>query len=64
MIGDRYDHDMQGGKEAGLDTVAYNGTAVARAAELDRDGLRVVGDDAIDYAIEDHRDLLEVVGVA
>lgn len=62
MVGDRYDHDMQGGTEAGLDTVAYNGTAFERAEELERDGYRVVGDDAIDYAVEDHRALLEIVG--
>jgi putative hydrolase of the HAD superfamily len=64
MVGDRYDHDMQGGTEAGLDTVAYNGTAFERASDLDRDGYRVVGDDAIDYAIEDHRALPEIVGLA
>ncbi|RXK49303.1 HAD family hydrolase [Halorientalis pallida] len=63
MIGDRYDHDMQGGTEAGLGTVAYNGTAFERAAEVGRDGYRVVGEDAIDYAVEDHRTLLEVVEV-
>jgi putative hydrolase of the HAD superfamily len=62
MVGDRYDHDMQGGTEAGLDTVAYNGTAFERAEELERDGYRVVGDEAIDYAVEDHRALLEIVG--
>ncbi|AQL44242.1 hypothetical protein BV210_16645 [Halorientalis sp. IM1011] len=63
MVGDRYDHDMQGGKAAGLDTVAYNGTAFERAEELDRDGHRVVEEDAIDFAIEDHRTLLSIVGV-
>ena len=64
MIGDRYDHDMQGGTEAGLDTVAYNGTAFERAAEVGRDGHRVLDDDAIDYAIENHRALLSIVDTA
>jgi putative hydrolase of the HAD superfamily len=64
MVGDRYDHDMQGGTEAGLDTVAYNGTAFERAEEIGREGHRVVGDDAIDYAIENHRSLLSIVDVA
>lgn len=63
MVGDRYDHDMRGGKDAGLTTVAYNGSAFERAEEAGRDGYRVVGDDAIDYAVEDHRALLEIVGV-
>ncbi len=64
MIGDRYDHDMQGGTEAGLVTVAYNGTAFERAEEAGREGHRVVGEAAIDYAIEDHRALPEIVDIA
>jgi putative hydrolase of the HAD superfamily len=63
MIGDRYDHDMRGGKEAGLWTVAYGGTAAEEIADVERDGLRVVGDDAVDFHAADHRDVLEIVGL-
>jgi putative hydrolase of the HAD superfamily len=63
MIGDRYDHDMRGGKEAGLWTVAYGGTAAEEIEGTERDGLRVVGDDAVDFHAADHRDVLEIVGV-
>jgi putative hydrolase of the HAD superfamily len=62
-VGDRYDHDMQGASETGIRTVAYNGTAFERAEEIGRDGYRVDGDGAIDFAVADHRELLDVVGV-
>ena len=62
-VGDRYEHDMQGGTAAGLWTVAYGGTAAEKVADADRDGLRVVGDDAVDFHAEDHRDLLSIVGL-
>lgn len=54
-VGDRYDHDMRGGSAAGLVTVAHGGTA-AEEAEADPDR-------AVDYVIEDFRELLDVVGV-
>jgi len=63
MIGDRYENDMQGGSEAGLVTVAYGGTAAERVAEAERDGYRVRGDEAVDYVIESHPELLEIVDV-
>lgn len=33
MIGDRYDHDIAGGKDAGLDTVAYGEDAAGERAD-------------------------------
>ncbi|WP_435180111.1 HAD family hydrolase [Halorussus sp. AFM4] len=47
MIGDRYDHDMAGAKEVGLTTVAYGAAAGP----------------AVDYRVEDLREVLDVVGV-
>jgi len=63
LIGDRYEHDMSGGTDAGLWTVAYGGTAAERVADADRDGYRVLGDDRVDFHISDHADLLDVLGV-
>jgi len=59
-VGDRYEHDMEGGTAGGLRTVAYGGPA-AEAVEK-RDGYRVQDDDAIDFVIDDLSDLLEIVG--
>ncbi len=50
-VGDRYDHDMRGGKEAGFVTVAFGEEAT--------DG----PDENIDYAIDDLRELLDIAGV-
>jgi len=61
-VGDRYEHDMQGATRTGIQTVAYNGTATEAAADATRDGHRVLDDPAVDYAVEDLRDLLAVVG--
>lgn len=47
MIGDKYRNDMEGGKQAGLTTIGY-GTDSGPA---------------VDYQIEDIRDILEIVGV-
>ncbi|MFC6732610.1 MULTISPECIES: HAD family hydrolase [unclassified Haladaptatus] len=47
MVGDRYSHDMVGGREAGLTTVAYGAN----------DG------PAVDYVISDLREILRIVGV-
>ena len=47
MIGDRYDHDMAGAAEHGIRTAAH-------AAE---DG------PAVDYLLDDVRDVLAVLGV-
>jgi len=63
MIGDRYEHDMQGGKRAGFWTVAYGRTAAEAVADAKRDGYRVLDDDAVDFHIDDHRQLREIVGV-
>jgi len=63
MIGDRYDHDMRGGKAAGLWTVAYGGTAAEEIEDTERDGYRVVGDEAVDFHVEDHAELVDLVGV-
>jgi putative hydrolase of the HAD superfamily len=61
MVGDRYEHDMQGGTEAGLWTVAYGGTAAETVADAPRDGHRV-DDEYVDFVVEDLVDILEVVG--
>ena len=47
MIGDRYSHDMVGGDEFGMTTIAYGA----------EDG------PAVDYVIEDLREVLEIVGI-
>jgi len=62
-VGDRYEHDMQGGKRADLWTVAYNGTAAEAVEDADRDGRRVLDDPAIDFAVEDHPEILDLVGI-
>ncbi|WP_254538006.1 HAD family hydrolase [Halomarina litorea] len=50
-VGDRYDHDMRGGKEAGLVTVAYGEEATDGPAEN------------VDYVVEDFREILDIAGV-
>jgi len=47
MIGDRYEHDVAGAKALGLDTVAYGAD----------DG------PAVDYAVEELREILDIVGL-
>lgn len=47
MVGDRYEHDVAGASEAGLDAVAYGADAAGPAA---------------DYEVEDLRTLLDLVG--
>lgn len=54
-VGDRYGHDMRGGKRAGLTTVAHGGSAAESAAEDT--------DDVVDYVVSDLRELLAIVGV-
>lgn len=63
MVGDRYAHDMEGGKRAGLRTVAYNGTATEAVADAEHDGYRVLDDDAVDYHVENLASLLAIVGI-
>ena len=63
MVGDRYEHDMQGARQAGLRTVAYGERITESLADVDRDGLRVNGDPAVDFHVEDHREVLEVVDI-
>jgi len=62
MVGDRYEHDMHGGTEAGLWTVAYGGTAAETVADAPRDGHRV-DDEYVDFVVEDLADILGIVGV-
>jgi putative hydrolase of the HAD superfamily len=62
-VGDRYEHDMEGGTRADLWTVAYNGTAAETVADADRDGYRVLDDAVVDFHLDDHRGLLDIVGV-
>lgn len=47
MIGDRYSHDMQGGRQAGLRTVGYGTDAGP----------------AVDYQVTDLREVLSILGV-
>ncbi|WP_240334651.1 HAD family hydrolase [Halorussus sp. MSC15.2] len=47
MIGDRYEHDVAGAKDVGLATVAYGA----------EDG------PAVDYRVDDLREILDIVGV-
>lgn len=47
MIGDRYSHDMQGGRDTGMTTIAYGAD----------DG------PAVDYRIDDLREVLSIVGL-
>jgi putative hydrolase of the HAD superfamily len=47
MVGDRYSHDMQGGRRAGLRTVGYGTDAGP----------------AVDYQLQDLRELLDILGV-
>jgi putative hydrolase of the HAD superfamily len=61
MVGDRYEHDMQGGTEAGLWTVAYGGTAAGNVADAHRDGSRV-DDEYVDFVVEDLAEILDIVG--
>lgn len=42
MVGDRYEHDVAGGKDAGLDTVAYGADAAGEKADYVVDDLRRV----------------------
>lgn len=60
MIGDRADHDMQGGRDAGLWTVAYGGTAAESVSN--RDGHRALGDGPADFVVDDLREILDIVG--
>ncbi len=60
MVGDRYEHDMQGGTEAGLWTVAYGGTAAETVSIPDEDYR--VDDECVDFVVDDLADILEIVG--
>jgi len=62
-VGDRYEHDMEGGSTAGLWTVAYGGTAAEEVEDAQRDGHRVHDDPAVDFVVEDLRTLLELTGL-
>lgn len=44
MIGDRYEHDVAGAKDAGLDTIAYGDDAAGERADYEIDDLRSVLD--------------------
>ncbi|WP_117593252.1 HAD family hydrolase [Haloprofundus halophilus] len=47
MVGDRYEHDMRGAADAGLSTVAYGAD----------------GGPAVDYRVDDLREILDIVGI-
>lgn len=49
-VGDRYEHDMKGGSQAGLATVAYGGSAAEHADS-----------DAVAYAIDDLTTLCDLI---
>lgn len=51
-VGDRYEHDMKGGTQAGLVTVAYGGSATEHADSK-----------AVDHVIEELEELCDLVGV-
>lgn len=51
-VGDRYEHDMEGGTRVGLVTVAYGGSATERADSA-----------AVDHVIDDLDELCELAGV-
>jgi putative hydrolase of the HAD superfamily len=54
FVGDRYQNDMVGGAQVGLDTVAFGGSAAARASD---------NESVVDYVIDDLRELLTIVGI-
>ncbi|WP_340101415.1 HAD family hydrolase [Salinibaculum salinum] len=54
FVGDRYKNDMVGGARAGLNTVAFGGSAAARASD---------DESVVDYVIDDLRELLTIVGI-
>lgn len=51
-VGDRYEHDMEGGTQVGLVTVAYGGSATEHAESA-----------AVDHVIHDLEELCDLVGV-
>ncbi|RRJ30573.1 HAD family hydrolase [Halocatena pleomorpha] len=51
-VGDRYEHDMKGGSQAGVVTVAYGGSATEHADSA-----------AVDYVINNLSGLCDLVGV-
>lgn len=54
FVGDRYENDMRGGKQAGLGTVAFGGSAAAKATD---------DESVVDYVVDDLRELLNIVGM-
>lgn len=61
MVGDRYEHDMEGGTRAGLTTVALDGSAAERAPDPG-DGYRV-DDPAVDFVADSPLDVPRILGV-
>lgn len=61
MVGDRYRHDMRGGTQAGLSTIAVDGTA-AEEAPAPTDGFRV-DDPYVDFVVESPLDVLSIVSI-
>lgn len=60
-VGDRYEHDMVGGKRAGFRTVAFRLTA-DDGTQSQESGFSV-DDPVIDFVIDDIRALLSIVGI-
>lgn len=60
-VGDRHEHDMVGGKRAGLRTVAFGDDAADGIAPTEEGW--AVEDDVVDFVIEDIRTLRVVAGV-
>lgn len=61
MVGDRYEHDMEGGTRAGLTTIAVDGSAAERAPDPG-DGDRVE-DPAVDFVVDSPADVPRILGV-
>lgn len=61
MLGDRYRHDMRGGTDAGLSTVAVDGSA-AEHAPTPTDGYRV-DDPYVDFVVDSPRDILAILSL-
>lgn len=53
-VGDRYEHDMRGAAQAGMDTVAFNGSAADAGAD----------DPHVGFVADTPRDLLEILNLA
>lgn len=53
MVGDRYENDMQGAARAGIDTVAFGGSASEATPD----------DPAVTYRVDDPLEIVDLVGI-